>query len=118
MNLEALQGASQSRSNPSHCFSPPGTLAAEAFPCEVDPPTLDEVCTVIRQLHNNRAPGEDGIPAEVYKTCLESLGPWLHRVITNVWICEAVQITGVRPFFSLYSRKKTSEYAQSIEALA
>ncbi len=35
-------------------------------------------------------PGEDGIPAEVYKTCLDSLGPWLHRVITNVWLCEAV----------------------------
>ncbi len=27
---------------------------------------------------------------EVYKTCLDSLGPWLHRVITNVWLFEAV----------------------------
>ncbi len=35
------------------------------------------------------APGEDGVPAEVYKTCLDSLGPWLHRVITKVWLCEA-----------------------------
>ncbi len=59
--------------------------AAENYPCEFDPPTLDEVCTAIRQLRNNRAPGEVGIPAEVYKTCLESLGPWLHRVITKVW---------------------------------
>ncbi len=52
--------------------------------------TQEEVCTVTRQLCNNRAPGEDGIPAEVYKTCLDSLGPWLHRVITKVWLCEAV----------------------------
>ncbi len=22
--------------------------------------------------------------------CLESLGPWLHRVITKVWLCEVV----------------------------
>ncbi len=36
------------------------------------------------------APGEDGIPAEVYKTCLDSLGSWLHRVITKVWLCEAI----------------------------
>ncbi len=71
-------------------FSPADTPAAENYPCEVDPPTLDEVCTAIRQLRNNRAPGEDGIPAEVYKTCLESLGPWLHRVITQVWLFDAI----------------------------
>ncbi len=45
---------------------------------QVGPPTLDEVCTAIRQLRNNRAPGEDGIPAEVYKTCLS---PWAHGYI-------------------------------------
>ncbi len=73
-----------------HAFSPVDTPAAENYPCEVGPPTLDEVCTTIRQLRNNRAPGEDGIPAVVYKTCLESMGPWLHRVITKVWLCEAV----------------------------
>ncbi len=54
----------------------------ETYPYDVDRPTLEEVCTAIRQLRNNRAPGEVGIPAEVYKTCLDSLGPWLHRVIT------------------------------------
>ncbi len=66
------------------------TSAAETYPCDVDPPTLGEVCTAIRQLRNNRAPGVDGIPAEVYKTCLDSLGAWLHRVITKVWLYEAV----------------------------
>ncbi len=35
------------------------------------------------------APGEDDIPAEVYKMCLDSLDPWLHRVISKVWLCEA-----------------------------
>ncbi len=49
-----------------------------------------DVASAIRQLRNNRAPGEDGIPAEVYKTCLEPLFPWLHRMITKAWLCEAV----------------------------
>ncbi len=71
-------------------FSPPDISAAENCPYGVDPSTLEEVCTAIRQLRNNRAPGEDGIPAEVYKTGLDSLGPWLHRVITKVGLCEAV----------------------------
>ncbi len=62
----------------------------ETYPCDVDPPTMEEVCTAIRQLRNNRAPGEDGIPAVVYKTCVNPVGPWLHRVITKVYFCEAV----------------------------
>ncbi len=69
---------------PNTAFSPLRTSVAETYPCGVGPPTLEEVCTAIRQLHNNRAPGEDGIPAEVYKTCLDSLGPWLHRVMKKV----------------------------------
>ncbi len=36
------------------------------------------------------SPGEDGTPAEGYKTCLISLDPCLHGMITNVWLCEAV----------------------------
>ncbi len=36
------------------------------------------------------APGEDGIPAEGYKTFLDSLDPCLHGMITKVWLCEAV----------------------------
>ncbi len=39
-----------------------------------------------RQLRNNRAPGEDGIPS----SCLDSLGSWLHRVISKVWWSETV----------------------------
>ncbi len=67
--------------SPNTAFSPLDTPAAENYPYEVGPLTLDEVCTTIRQLRNNRAPAEDGIPAEVYKMCLESLGPWLHLVM-------------------------------------
>ncbi len=69
--------------------SPSDSSVAENYPCEDDPPTLEEVCNAVRQLRNNRATGEDGIPAEVFKTCLDSLGPWLHRVITKLCLCEA-----------------------------
>ncbi len=48
------------------------------------------MCTAVRQLRNNGASGEGGIPAEVYKTCFDSLGPWLHWVIAKVRLCEVV----------------------------
>ncbi len=91
-----IDGKSTSRSfsitqnNQTLHFPTPDTPAAENNPCEVDSSALDEVCTAIWQLRNNRAPGKDGIPAEVYKTCLASLGPWLYRVITKIWLCVAV----------------------------
>ncbi len=57
---------------------------------QVNPPSLDEVYTAMRQLRNNRAPGENGTPAKINKTCLDSLGPWLHRVISKGWSTETV----------------------------
>ncbi|BHF80935.1 hypothetical protein SprV_0702406400 [Sparganum proliferum] len=37
-----------------------------AVPC--DPPSEEEVVDAIRKLRNNKAPGEDGIPAEIFKS--------------------------------------------------
>ncbi len=39
---------------------------------------------LVRQLRNSRAPGEDGIPTDIFKTCFDSLVSRLHRVITKV----------------------------------
>ncbi len=50
---------------PNTACSPLDTPAAENDPCEVSPPTLDEVCTTIRQLRNNRA--ADGIPPKLLR---------------------------------------------------
>ncbi len=82
-------------------------------------PTVEEVCIIIRQLRNYRAPGEDGIPAEVSKTCLDSLGPWLHLFITKVWLWEAVPNNWSEAvLLPLFQKGDTSKSALIIEALA
>ncbi|BHF71520.1 hypothetical protein SprV_0401457800 [Sparganum proliferum] len=48
-----------------------------AVPC--DPPSEEEIVDAIRKLRNNKAPGEDGIPAEIFKSCVDTLAPWLHE---------------------------------------
>nr|VZI44316.1 unnamed protein product [Spirometra erinaceieuropaei] len=59
-----------------------------SVPC--DPPSEGEVADVIRKLHNNTAPGEDGIPGEILKSCVDTLVPWLHELIERAWRDEVV----------------------------
>ncbi|BHF78953.1 hypothetical protein SprV_0602207000 [Sparganum proliferum] len=59
-----------------------------AVPC--DPPSEEEVVDAIRKLRNNKAPGEDGTPAEIFKSCVDTLAPWLHEVIERAWRDEVV----------------------------
>nr|VZI46132.1 unnamed protein product [Spirometra erinaceieuropaei] len=59
-----------------------------AVPC--DPSSEGEVADAIRKLRNNKAPGEDGIPAEIFKSCVDTLAPWLHEVIERAWRDEVV----------------------------
>nr|VZI49151.1 unnamed protein product [Spirometra erinaceieuropaei] len=66
-------------------FLPPPTYAV---PC--DPPSEEEVADAIRKLRNNKAPGEDGIPAEIFKCCVDTLAPWLHEVLERAWRDEVV----------------------------
>nr|VZI38076.1 unnamed protein product [Spirometra erinaceieuropaei] len=59
-----------------------------AVPC--DPPSEEEVTDAIRKLRNNKAPGEDGIPAKIFKSCVDTLAPWHHEVIERAWRDEVV----------------------------
>nr|VZI51359.1 unnamed protein product [Spirometra erinaceieuropaei] len=59
-----------------------------AVPC--DPPSEEEVADAIRKLRTNKAPREDGIPAEIFQSCVDTLAPWLHEVIERVWRDEVV----------------------------
>ncbi len=108
-NVTEMEASSQIR--PECYVDGKDTSDAENYPCEVDPPILEDVCTAVR---NNRAPEEVGIPTEVYKACLDSLGPWLHRVITKVWLCEAVPKNWseavLRPLFKNGDKRICSNY--------
>ncbi|VDN09776.1 unnamed protein product [Dibothriocephalus latus] len=44
----------------------------------------------MQRLWNNKAPGEDGTPAEVYKSCVDTLAPWVNEVIGQECRDEAV----------------------------
>nr|VZI19584.1 unnamed protein product [Spirometra erinaceieuropaei] len=63
-------------------------LPTYAVPC--DPPSEGEVANAIRKLRNNKTPGEDGIAAEIFKSCVDTLAPWLNELIERAWIDEVV----------------------------
>nr|VZH91264.1 unnamed protein product [Spirometra erinaceieuropaei] len=52
-----------------------------AVPC--DPPSEGEVADTTRKLRNNKAPGEYGIPAEIFKSGVDTLAPWLHEAVRD-----------------------------------
>lgn len=49
------------------------------------PPTLDEVEKAIKQTSSGKAPGMDGIPAEVYKAVGPEALEAFHSIITSIW---------------------------------
>lgn len=50
-----------------------------------DVPTAAEIQTAISQMANGKAPGVDGIPAEIYKECSANLLPWLADLFEAIW---------------------------------
>ncbi|CAE1235515.1 unnamed protein product [Acanthosepion pharaonis] len=60
----------------------------DEYDCNAAPPTVDEVRDILRHLRNNKAPGENGIPAEVYKAVPDVFPLWVHRVFNAVWLSE------------------------------
>nr|VZI50152.1 unnamed protein product [Spirometra erinaceieuropaei] len=70
--------------------SPSFPSAAEFLPspkyaAPFDPPSEGEVADAIRKLRNNKAPGEHDIPTEIYKSCVHTLAPWLHKAMEQAW---------------------------------
>ena len=48
-------------------------------------PTMDEMARAIAGLKDGKAPGGDGIPAEVWKHGGDNLFSIVHQLITNAW---------------------------------
>ena len=50
-----------------------------------DPPSIEEVRTATESLSSGKASGQDGIPAELIKSCKSVLLPSIHRLIVRCW---------------------------------
>jgi len=56
--------------------------------CNIMAPTLQETLVVIRNLKNNRAPGEDSVTSELIKYGGRKLWNRIHQLITTIWDIE------------------------------
>ena len=54
-----------------------------------NPLTLHEVQAAIKAMKSNKAPGPDGIPAEIWKSS-EALAEQLHNLLEHIWEKEDV----------------------------
>ena len=50
-----------------------------------DIPTMDEMARAIAGLKDGKAPGGDGIPAEIWKHAGDNMFSRLHQLFTNAW---------------------------------
>lgn len=57
---------------------------------DVEPPDLEEVVDAILHMKNNKAPGPDGLPAEIFKHGGDELHRALHDLILTIWSQERV----------------------------
>jgi sorting nexin-29 len=68
----------------------PGFLGDDGDPSNVHPPTRQDVVDALKWLKNNKAPGPEGITAEVLKSCCDELISNLHELITTIWSTESL----------------------------
>ena len=87
---------------------------ADKYDCNTALSMVDEVRNILRRLRNNKAPGEDGIPAEVYKAMPDVFALWMHRVFNAVLLNETYPADWgdviLLPFFKKGDKKLCSKY--------
>ncbi|CAE1256061.1 unnamed protein product [Acanthosepion pharaonis] len=73
-----------------------------------------EVRDILRHLRHNKASGEDGIPAKVYKAVPDVFASWVHCAFNAVWLSEAYPADWseaiLLPFFKKGDRRLCSNY--------
>ena len=70
-------------SSSTHDAFPP-SVSKEPYDIELDTPTRAEILKAIKTLKNHKAPGEDGLPPELYKQCPEITAEQLHGILEEV----------------------------------
>ncbi|XP_065583878.1 uncharacterized protein LOC136042877 [Artemia franciscana] len=61
------------------------SVSKEPYDIELDTPTTAEILKAIKTLKSHQAPGEDGLPPELYKQCPEVTVEQLHGILEEVW---------------------------------
>eukprot|EP00923_Selenidium_pygospionis_P040756 GHVN01070515.1.p1 GENE.GHVN01070515.1~~GHVN01070515.1.p1 ORF type:complete len:1235 (-),score=133.71 GHVN01070515.1:257-3961(-) len=70
-----------------------GSVEAEQLMDQIGhPPTFQETQAAIQQMRNDKAPGADGIEAEIFKLGGEELQRQLHHLFERVWESEMVPL--------------------------
>ena len=77
------------------------------YDISTNPPTLEEVVAVVRNMKNGRAAGDDGIPAEALKALPPSGIRSLHSIIVDIWTTGLIPDTW-RPAIIVPLHKKGS----------
>ena len=79
-----------------------------------EPPNLDELMVVIRTTQDGKAPGRDGIPAEVWKFGGVQLTNCLHKLIQEIWDARKIpqdwKDASIVPLFKKGDRKDCGNY--------
>ena len=74
--------ADPSTSNGSHLQSEENNILEN----EKEPPPLrSEIVVAVKKLNNGKAPGHDGIPAELYKCGGDSMIDVIHQMCLDIW---------------------------------
>jgi len=91
---------------------PPQLPCDQEYECDVSPLAVEEIASVINKLKNNKDPGEDGLPVEIFKCGSQTLSRRLHKIFAQVWQSEELpqdwSDAVILPFF-MKGDKKTCQ---------
>ena len=62
----------------------------DVLPIKTEPPTIDEVRSIIKDLKNGKAPGIDNITSELLRADPDTSSAQIHKLLTIIWKDEKI----------------------------